>query len=52
MSQAKWIERSFYPWAIVLQTVPILAIVPLLDLWAKNDILFVRRVSARGSSCA
>jgi NitT/TauT family transport system permease protein len=41
MSQAKWIERSFYPWAIVLQTVPILAIVPLLDLWAKNDILFV-----------
>jgi len=42
MSQAKWIERSFYPWAIVLQTVPILAIVPLLDLWAKNDILFVK----------
>ena len=41
MSQAKWIERSFFPWAIVLQTVPILAIVPLLDLWAKNDILFV-----------
>jgi NitT/TauT family transport system permease protein len=41
MSQAKWIERSFYPWAIVLQTVPILAIVPLLDLWAKNNILFV-----------
>ncbi len=41
MSQAKWIERSFFPWAIVLQTVPILAIVPLLDLWAKNNILFV-----------
>jgi NitT/TauT family transport system permease protein len=42
MSQARWIERSFYPWAIVLQTVPILAIVPLLDLWAKNGILFVK----------
>jgi NitT/TauT family transport system permease protein len=42
MSQARWVERSFYPWAIVLQTVPILAIVPLLDLWAKNDILFVK----------
>jgi NitT/TauT family transport system permease protein len=42
MSQAKWIERSFYPWAIVLQTVPILAIVPLLDLWARNNILFVK----------
>ena len=22
MSQAKWIERSFYPWAVVSQTVP------------------------------
>src|SRR5262245_52392227 len=42
MSQARWIERSFFPWAIVLQTVPILAIVPLIDLWAKNNILFVQ----------
>ncbi|GIU97856.1 MAG: nitrate ABC transporter permease [Actinomycetota bacterium] len=33
MSQAKWIERSLYPWAVVLQTVPILAIVPLLGFW-------------------
>jgi NitT/TauT family transport system permease protein len=33
MSQAKWIERSFYPWAILLQTVPILALVPLITLW-------------------
>src|SRR5215207_8357656 len=23
MSQAKWIERSFYPYAVVLQTVPV-----------------------------
>ncbi len=30
MSQAKWIERSVYPWAVVLQTVPILAIVPVI----------------------
>ncbi|HWG72477.1 MAG TPA: ABC transporter permease [Acidimicrobiales bacterium] len=30
MSQAKWLERSVYPWAVVLQTVPILAIVPLI----------------------
>ena len=28
MSQAKWIETSFYPYAVVIQTVPILAIVP------------------------
>ncbi len=33
MSQAKWIETSFYPYAVVIQTVPILAIVPLVGLW-------------------
>lgn len=33
MSQAKWIERSFFPWAILLQTVPILALIPLIRLW-------------------
>lgn len=32
MSQAKWVERSFYPYAIFLQTVPILALVPLIGL--------------------
>jgi NitT/TauT family transport system permease protein len=30
MSQARWIERSIYPYAVVLQTIPILAITPLL----------------------
>ncbi len=33
MSQAKWIETSFYPYAVIIQTVPILAIVPLVGLW-------------------
>lgn len=33
MSQAKWVERSIYPWAVVLQTIPILAIVPLIGFW-------------------
>ena len=33
MSQARWIERSFYPWAVLIQTIPILAIVPLVALW-------------------
>jgi NitT/TauT family transport system permease protein len=32
MSQARWIERSFYPYAVLLQTVPILALVPLIGL--------------------
>ncbi|MGH1489769.1 MAG: ABC transporter permease [Acidimicrobiales bacterium] len=32
MSQAEWIETSFYPYAVLLQTVPILALVPLIGL--------------------
>ncbi len=33
MTQSLWIERAFYPWAVVLQTVPVLALVPLIGLW-------------------
>lgn len=33
MSQAKWIERSLYPYAVVVQTIPILALVPLIGFW-------------------
>jgi NitT/TauT family transport system permease protein len=33
MSQARWIERSLYPYAVVLQTIPILALVPLFGFW-------------------
>jgi NitT/TauT family transport system permease protein len=33
MSQAKWIENSLYPWAVVLQTIPILALTPLLSFF-------------------
>ncbi|GGJ12747.1 ABC transporter ATP-binding protein [Alicyclobacillus cellulosilyticus] len=33
MSQAKWIERSLYPYAILLQTVPIVAVAPLVIIW-------------------
>jgi NitT/TauT family transport system permease protein len=29
----RFIERSLYPWAVVLQTVPIVAIAPLLTIW-------------------
>jgi len=32
MSQAKWIEQSFYPYAVLLQTIPILALVPVIGL--------------------
>jgi NitT/TauT family transport system permease protein len=33
MSQARWVERSLYPYAVMTQTVPILAMVPLFGLW-------------------
>jgi NitT/TauT family transport system permease protein len=33
MSQARWVEHSIYPYAVTLQTIPILAIVPLLGFW-------------------
>jgi NitT/TauT family transport system permease protein len=33
MSQARSLERSLYPWAVVLQTIPILAIIPVIGFW-------------------
>jgi len=33
MSQARWLEDSLYPWAVVLQTIPILAIIPVIGFW-------------------
>jgi NitT/TauT family transport system permease protein len=33
MSEAKWVERSFYPFAVALQTIPFLALVPLVGFW-------------------
>lgn len=33
MSQARWIERSLYPYAVILQTIPILALVPMFGFW-------------------
>jgi NitT/TauT family transport system permease protein len=33
MSQAYWVERSLYPYAVILQCVPILALVPVIGFW-------------------
>jgi NitT/TauT family transport system permease protein len=33
MVQARWLERMLFPWAVVLQTIPILAITPLIGIW-------------------
>jgi NitT/TauT family transport system permease protein len=42
MSQAKWLERSLFPYAVIIQTIPILAIVPLIGLYL--DFGFTARV--------
>lgn len=39
MSQSTILERSLYPFAILLQTVPILAVVPIIVLWFKFGLL-------------
>ncbi|TQC43374.1 ABC transporter permease [Rhodococcus sp. WS4] len=33
MSQAEWAETSLFPYAVVLQCIPILALVPLIGFW-------------------
>ncbi|MGF1523086.1 MAG: ABC transporter permease [Leptolyngbyaceae cyanobacterium] len=36
-TQSKWIERSFFPYAVILQTTPIAAIAPLIIVWFGNN---------------
>jgi NitT/TauT family transport system permease protein len=35
-TQSKWLELSLFPYAIVLQVTPIVAIAPLIIIWANN----------------
>ncbi|MBW4517797.1 MAG: ABC transporter permease [Timaviella obliquedivisa GSE-PSE-MK23-08B] len=35
-AQNKWIERSFFPYAVILQTTPIVAIAPLIIIWVRQ----------------
>jgi NitT/TauT family transport system permease protein len=37
-SQSRWIERSFFPYAVILQTTPIAAIAPLIILWVRQAV--------------
>ncbi|WP_346289466.1 ABC transporter permease [Sphaerothrix gracilis] len=36
-TQSKWIERSLFPYAVILQTTPIVAIAPIIIIWFKNN---------------
>lgn len=33
LASSRWVERSIYPYAIVLQTIPIVAVVPIIVIW-------------------
>lgn len=35
-TQSRWIERSLFPYAVILQVTPIVAIAPLIIIWVKN----------------
>jgi len=35
-SQSVWLERSLFPYAIILQTTPIVAIAPLIIIWVRK----------------
>ena len=37
LSSSAWIQRAFYPYAVFFQTVPIIAIAPLLVIWVGWD---------------
>ncbi|HTQ79391.1 MAG TPA: ABC transporter permease [Thermoanaerobaculia bacterium] len=36
LNQARWIERSLLPLAVILQVTPLVAIAPLVLIWVKN----------------
>lgn len=38
LSTGGWVQRAFYPYAVFFQTVPIIAIAPLLVIWFGYDI--------------
>jgi NitT/TauT family transport system permease protein len=35
-AQSMWMERAFFPYAVVLQVTPVVAIAPLIIIWANN----------------
>ncbi|MEH3084962.1 MAG: ABC transporter permease [Xylophilus ampelinus] len=35
-TQSRWLEMALFPWAVVLQVTPVVAIAPLIIIWADN----------------
>ncbi|RXH57819.1 ABC transporter permease [Granulicella sibirica] len=40
-AQSRWVRRMFYPYTILLQTVPIIAIAPLIIMWVGHSVFSV-----------
>ena len=38
LSSARWVQRTFYPYAVLFQTIPIVAIAPMLVIWIGFDL--------------
>lgn len=38
MAQARWVQTALYPYVILMQTIPILAIVPVIGFWFGYDL--------------
>ena len=37
-TQSKWLEMSLFPYAVILQVTPVVAIAPLIIIWTNNNI--------------
>ena len=44
-AQSRWIRRMFYPYTILLQTVPIVAVAPLILMWVGAGLFSVTLIS-------
>jgi NitT/TauT family transport system permease protein len=44
-AQSRWIRRMFYPYTILLQTVPIVAVAPLILMWIHAGIFSVALIA-------
>ena len=45
-AQSRWIEDALFPYAVVLQVTPVVAIAPLVIIWTKNDVVLALLVCA------
>jgi NitT/TauT family transport system permease protein len=45
-AQSRWVRRMLYPWTLLLQTVPIIAIAPLILMWMGAGIFSVTLIAS------